>query len=40
VLARRLGGDSGPGSVQVFPTEVVLRGTHRLGRRPRLDDRR
>jgi LacI family transcriptional regulator len=30
VLARRLGGDrSGPG-IQVFPTDVVLRGTHQL----------
>jgi LacI family transcriptional regulator, galactose operon repressor len=34
VLARRLGGDSGEKSVQVFPTQVILRGTHRLGRRP------
>ena len=31
VLARRLGGDSSGARIQVFPTEVVLRGTHQVG---------
>jgi LacI family transcriptional regulator len=36
VLARRLGGDASPRNIQLFPTEVVLRGTHRLNYRPAL----
>ena len=32
VLARRLGGDSSDAGIQVFPTEVVLRGTHPMSR--------
>jgi LacI family transcriptional regulator, galactose operon repressor len=36
VLARRLGGDSSDPGIQVFPTEVVLRGTHQLSRQEEL----
>jgi LacI family transcriptional regulator len=28
LLVRRLGGDAGPAGTQVFPAELVLRGTH------------
>jgi LacI family transcriptional regulator len=31
VLARRLGGDRNGSGIQVFPTDVVPRGTHHLG---------